>query len=56
VTFEKFLLQAEAAGEIQSAQAMVAAMAAHLDTMDNENELRSAGEQILRAIAHIFTR
>jgi hypothetical protein len=53
-TVERFLLQAEAAGVIQSADAMVAAMAAHLDLRDNVNELRGAGEQILRAIAIIF--
>jgi hypothetical protein len=53
---ERLLLQAEAAGVIQSADAVVAAMATHLDLRDNVNELRSAGEQILRAIAHIFMR
>jgi hypothetical protein len=38
---------------IQTADAMVAAMAAHLDLRDNVNNLRSAGEHILRAIANI---
>jgi WD domain, G-beta repeat len=55
-TVERFLLQAEAAGVIQSADAMVVAMAAHLDLRDNVNELCSAGEQILCAISHIFMR
>jgi hypothetical protein len=50
------LLQAEAAGVIQTADAMVAAMAAHLDLRDNVNEIRSAGELILRAIANIFVK
>jgi hypothetical protein len=55
-TVERLLLQAEAAGVIQSADAVVAAMATHIDLRDNLNEFRSAGEQILRAIAHIFMR
>jgi hypothetical protein len=55
-TVSGFLLQAETAGVIQSADAMVAAMAAHLDLRGNVDELRSAGEQILRAIALIFMR
>jgi hypothetical protein len=55
-TVERFLLQAEAAGVIQTADAMVAAMAAHLDLRDNVNEIRSAGELILRAIANIFVK
>jgi WD domain, G-beta repeat len=55
-TVKTFLLQAEAAGVIQSADAVVAAMAAHLDLRVNVRELRSSGEQILRAIARVLMR
>jgi hypothetical protein len=53
---KNMLLQAEKARVIQSADAMVVAIELHRDLTVNLNELRSAGEQILRAFAHIFMR
>jgi hypothetical protein len=53
---KSILLQAEAARVIQSADAMVVAIELRRDMTVNGNELRSAGEQILRAFAHIFMR
>jgi hypothetical protein len=53
---KSMLLQAEKARVIQSADAMVVAIELHRDLTVNVNELRSAGEQMLRAFAHIFMR
>jgi hypothetical protein len=53
---KSILLQAEKAHVIQSADAMVVAIELHRDLTVNVNELRSAGEQMLRAFAHIFMR
>jgi hypothetical protein len=53
----KLLLEeAKAAGVIETVEASLAAIASHNDLKVNVNELRSAGEQMLRAIAHIFMR
>jgi hypothetical protein len=53
---KRLLEEAKAAGVIETVEASLAAIASHNDLRVNVNELRSAGEQILRAIAHIFMR
>jgi hypothetical protein len=50
------LEEAKAAGVIEMVEASLAAIAWHTDLRVNMNELRSAEEQILRTIAHIFMR
>jgi WD domain, G-beta repeat len=51
---KRLLEEAKAVGVIETVEASLAAIASHSDLRVNVNELRSAGEQMLRAFAHIF--